>query len=58
MTERGVIEIVENTRAIQWWIDQQWEKGKSNDEIEAMLPYAVAFITGKLTLSDLLAVRA
>jgi hypothetical protein len=32
---RGVIRIVETTRAIRWWIDEQIRNGKSDDQIEA-----------------------
>lgn len=50
----SVTEIVENTRAIRYWIDEQIAKGKTNAEIEAELPFAAAFITGRLTYGDLL----
>jgi hypothetical protein len=46
---------VENTRAIRWWIDRQIELGRDDDWIAAVLPFAVEFITGRLTESELLA---
>lgn len=53
----SVVEIIATTRAIQWWIDEQFAKGKTNEQVERELPIAAAFITGKLTMADLLAVR-
>lgn len=51
----GVKRIVENTRGIRWWIDEQLARGRTSEEIEKELPVAAAFITGKLTLTDLMA---
>lgn len=48
-------EIVGNTRAIRFWIDEQIAKGRTDEEIQAELPVAAAFITGKLGYGDLLA---
>jgi hypothetical protein len=49
----GVEQVVAQTRAIQWWIDKQIARGRSDDEIALELPVATAFITGRLSLSDL-----
>ena len=54
----AVEEIVENTRAIRWWIDTKIEEGLSDDQIVTLLPCAVAFITGKMSESELLALVA
>jgi hypothetical protein len=35
---------IEVSRAIIWWIDHQIEKGRTDEQIEAALPAAVAFI--------------
>lgn len=51
----NVLKIVEETKAIRWWIDDQIAKGRSNEEIEECLPAAVEFITGRLTFGQLLA---
>lgn len=48
-------EIVQTTEAIRWWLDEQIRKGRTDDEIRAELPYAVAFIKGRISESDLLA---
>lgn len=48
-----VQQIVARTRGIQWWIDRQIQRGKSNEEIKSELPLAIAFISGRLTVSDL-----
>jgi hypothetical protein len=48
-----VLQIVERTRAIRWWMGQQIERGKSDEQIAAELPVAVAFITGRIGLKDL-----
>lgn len=39
------LHIVHRTRAIRWWIDRQIESGRTDQQIEAELPAAVAFIT-------------
>ena len=46
--------IVNETKAIRWWLDEQIEKGRPDDEIYAELPYAVAFIKGHISEADLL----
>lgn len=46
--------VVEQTRAIRWWIDEQIKRGRTDEQIAHELPVAVAFITGKISLSDLL----
>lgn len=50
--------IVAETRAIQWWIDRQLERGRSDEDIAGELPVAAAFITGRLPLEQLLERRA
>lgn len=45
--------IVQRTKAIRWWIDRQIEHGKTDEQIEAELPAAVAFITGRIGLKEL-----
>lgn len=44
---------IELARAIGWWIDRQIEKGRTDEQIEAELPVAYAFITGHISLGDL-----
>lgn len=48
-----VLRIVHRTKAVHWWIDRQIADGKTNEQIAAGLPAAVAFITGRISLSDL-----
>jgi hypothetical protein len=48
-----VLRLVEQTRAIRWWIDKQIADGKTDEQIEAELPLATAFITGRVSLPDL-----
>jgi hypothetical protein len=50
-----VTRIVGETRAIQSWIDGRMEAGWTNEQIEAVLPHAAAFITGEISEGDLLA---
>lgn len=45
-----VVRLVDQTRAIRWWIDKQIADGKTDERIEAELPLAIAFITGRLSL--------
>lgn len=52
---RSVLEIVESTRAVRAWIDEQLAAGRTEDEIVAMAPTAIAFINGDLSLSELAA---
>lgn len=60
MSESGegerVLRIVHQTKAIRWWIDRQIAHGKTDEQIAAELPAAVAFITGRVSLADLLSV--
>lgn len=48
-----VLRIVRRTKAIRWWIDEQIAHGKTDEQIEAELPAAVAFITGRIGLKEL-----
>lgn len=48
-----VVRILENTRAVRWWIDEQIRKGRSDDEIVREAPFAVAFITGQMSYAEL-----
>lgn len=48
-----VEQIVQQTRAVQWWIDKQIAEGRSDDEIAKLLPAAVGFITGRISLDRL-----
>jgi hypothetical protein len=48
-----VVRIVQQTRAIQWWIDQQLARDVDTATIERELPVAAAFICGRLSLDAL-----
>lgn len=48
-----VARLVDQTHAIRWWIDKQIANGKTDEQIETELPIAVAFITGRIGLKDL-----
>jgi hypothetical protein len=52
--EERVLRLVQQTRAIRWWIDKQIDHGKTDEQIEAELPIAVGFITGRIGLKDLI----
>lgn len=45
--------IVQRTKAVRWWIGRQIEHGKTDEQIVAELPAAVAFITGRIGLKEL-----
>lgn len=47
-----VLEVVQQTDAIRWWIDKQIEDGKSDEEIRALLPVALAVISGKVSIEE------
>ena len=51
--ERTVSEMVETARAMRWWVDRQIERGRTDDEIVAEFPVALAFITGRIDLDDI-----
>lgn len=42
---------VQVARAVAWWIDEQIARGRTDDEIAAMLPLAHAVITGRIPLA-------
>lgn len=49
--------LVAQTRAIQWWIDKQIERGRTDEQIEAELPLATAFIIGRISIAELIDLR-
>jgi hypothetical protein len=49
-----VARLVDQTRAVRWWIDKQIADGKTDEQIEAELPLAAAFITGRVNLERLI----
>jgi hypothetical protein len=51
--QRSVFEIVRSVRAIHAWIDDEIAKGRTDDEIVAQAPLAIAFINGDLSLAEL-----
>lgn len=48
------LQIVEEARAIQWWIDEQIRNGKTDEWIATWLPHATAYIIGAIPMSHLL----
>lgn len=51
--QKSVQEIVAQTRAIRYWIDEEIGKGRTDDEIVAQAPVAIAFINGDISLAEL-----
>lgn len=51
--ERSVRQIVEEARAIRWWIDEQIAAGHTDDEIIALAPLAIGFINGDVSVAEL-----
>jgi hypothetical protein len=51
--QRSVEEIVASARGIRYWIDEEIRKGRTDDEIVAQAPVAIAFINGDLSLAEL-----
>lgn len=51
--QRSVLEIVGSVRAIRSWVDAEIAKGRTDDEIVAMAPVAIAFINGDISIGDL-----
>lgn len=49
----AVAEIVAQVRAIRYWIDLQIREGRTDAEIVALAPVAIAFINGDLTIAEL-----
>jgi hypothetical protein len=54
--ERTVGQLVDETKAIRWWIDKQIADGKDDAWIEAVLPLAIQFITGRISGIELQAI--
>lgn len=48
-----VLRRVEETRAMQWWIDRQITRGRSDEQIAQELPVAAAFIAGRVSMADI-----
>lgn len=51
--KRSVERIAAEAEAIRWWVDAQIARGRTDDEIVALAPAAIAFIVGDLTLAEL-----
>lgn len=52
---RSVAQIVSSVRAIRYWVDEEIAKGRTDEEIVAQAPLAIAFINGDISLSELTA---
>jgi hypothetical protein len=50
---RAVAHIVAEVNVIRNWIDEQIREGRTDTEIVAMAPVAIAFINDDITFSDL-----
>lgn len=50
---RTVLDIVAQTRAIGWLIDEWIADGRDDDWIAARLPLGIAFITGRIDEHEL-----